>query len=183
MGTSLIFALFLCNSHYCSCFCFGNLFMYLTDDMQGDHGIVPPKACHGIIVGCGSWHQLQLILYAFHIFTCLLHTSACPSALMFVCRQGPWRGHGVLNGKIGSPFISYGKVNSCSSGPVQAYGYIKLTYITGAHGAMMIFAWMFISPLASMAARYLKGPLPGAKWFNIHRFGQVCSRRLAYHAV
>ena len=86
--------------------------------------------------------------------------------------QDSWGQH-PNPGSNSAPFVTANKVNVCSTEAVQALPYSYLTTYTAAHASMAMFAWLFISPVCSLVARYLKLELPGPKWFNIHRIGQV----------
>ena len=59
-------------------------------------------------------------------------------------------------------------------------GEIPMTVAKGssgvvAHGAIMFVAWLFLSPVASFIARQLKQQLGGPRWFDLHRYMQVCA--------
>ena len=64
-------------------------------------------------------------------------------------------------------------VDICASGAI-AYQIVLGNYaLRATHGILMIIAFVLMSPVATVIARYLKKQLDGGKWFRYHRLLQV----------
>jgi hypothetical protein len=69
--------------------------------------------------------------------------------------------------------MSDGRINMCATDEIVAVR-ASLSYPRSrAHGSLMLYAWMVLSPIASYIARYCKPTLVPPYWFNFHRIMQV----------
>ena len=64
-------------------------------------------------------------------------------------------------------------MDTCGSGAIAYHVVLGVYALRATHGILMVIAFVLMSPLASVMARYLKKQLDGGRWFRYHRLLQV----------
>ena len=81
-------------------------------------------------------------------------------------------------GASNGPYVSENFITICDTAEVAATPCTLGSSAIIVHSAMMLVAWLIISPAGSLIARYLKNQLPPPRWFELHRGLQVIASLL-----